>query len=136
MRLASRETTATARAPGRAVGRSRVLRGRLLQAWHEESSVARAGSQDRCQIHRPIIPTRNPFVSPPFSIRVRVHRSQDGNGDPKSDSPRGIPLLGIGDGRDLLSTGRLMGKILSPSGLAGSGMFSMSPYPKPAYSPH
>ena len=57
----------------------------------------------------------------------------NGNGDPKPDSPQGIPLLGIKDGRDLLPMGRLMGKIPSPSGVAGSGMFPMSRYPKPAY---
>ena len=60
----------------------------------------------------------------------------DGNGDPKPDSPWGIPLLGIGDGKDLLPTGRLTGKIPSPSGLAGSGTFPLSPYPKPANPPH
>jgi hypothetical protein len=33
--------------------------GRLLQAWHEDPSVARAGSQDTCHIHRPTIPARH-----------------------------------------------------------------------------
>jgi len=61
--------------------------------------------------------------------------ASDGNGDPKPVYPWGIPPLGIGDGKSLLPTGRLMGKISSPSGLAGSGTFSLSPYPKPANPP-
>jgi hypothetical protein len=32
-------------------------------------------------------------------------RSRDGNGDPIPDSPRGIHLLGDGDGKKLIPTG-------------------------------
>jgi hypothetical protein len=32
--------------------------------------------------------------------------TRDGNGDPIPDSPRGIPLLGDGDGEDFIPTGK------------------------------
>ena len=61
--------------------------------------------------------------------------TQDGNGDPIPDSPRGILPLGDGDGARLIPTGmNLVGK-LSPSGIAGTGMVRCAPTPIPADPP-
>jgi hypothetical protein len=70
------------------------------------------------------------------SVRSRAAQApKDVNGPPIPDSPRGIPLLGDGDGSDLISTEIYMGEILSPSGFAGTGMVHHPPSPFPAYPP-
>jgi hypothetical protein len=46
---------------------------------------------------------------------------RDGNGDAIPDSPRGIHLLGDGDGSNFIPTGMKVGRIWSPLGLAGAG---------------
>jgi len=71
-----------------------------------------------------------PIITPTDRIR-----SKDGNGDPIPDSPRGIPLLGDGDGKILIPTGKKTGRNQSPSGLAGTGMVVCAPYPIPASPP-
>jgi hypothetical protein len=48
--------------------------------------------------------------------------TKDGNGAPIPDSPRGILLLGDGDGTNLFPTGICSVEFLSPSGMAGTGM--------------
>ena len=60
---------------------------------------------------------------------------KDGNGDPIPDSPQGILLLGDGDGKILIPTGKKTGRNQSPSGLAGTGMGDQSPYPISASPP-
>jgi hypothetical protein len=47
---------------------------------------------------------------------------KDGNGDLIPDSPRGIPLIGDGDGISLVPMGILLVANQFPSGLAGTGM--------------
>ena len=61
--------------------------------------------------------------------------SKDGNGAPIPDSPRGIPLLGDGDGANFSPTGIQMVGKQSPSGLAGTGMGIHPPNPIPANPP-
>jgi hypothetical protein len=57
--------------------------------------------------------------------------ARDGNGDPIPDSPRGIHLLGDGDGTNLIPMGNQTGEIASPSGMAGTGMYGCPPSPFP-----
>jgi hypothetical protein len=47
---------------------------------------------------------------------------RDVNGVPKSDYPREISLLVLGYGLELIPMGIDLGEILSPSGMAGSGL--------------
>jgi hypothetical protein len=70
----------------------------------------------------------------PTSASTRV-LTKDVNGDPIPDSPRGIPLLGDGDGAKVPPTGIDLGENASPSGIAGPGMVSSSPSPFPANPP-
>jgi hypothetical protein len=57
---------------------------------------------------------------------------KDGNGAPIPDSPRGIPLLGDGDGANFIPAGIQLVEKQSPSGLAGTGMVLHPPTPIPA----
>jgi hypothetical protein len=57
--------------------------------------------------------------------------ARDGNRDPIPDSPRGIHLLGDGDGNILVPIGNQTGKIVSPSGITGAGMICHPPSPFP-----
>jgi hypothetical protein len=57
--------------------------------------------------------------------------ARDGNGDPIPDSPRGIHLLGDGDGNILVPMGNQTGKFVSPSGITRAGMICHPPSPFP-----
>jgi hypothetical protein len=61
--------------------------------------------------------------------------AKDVNGAPIPDSPRGIPLLGDGDGAKLFPTGMNLVENQSPSGITGTGMVCLSPAPIPADPP-
>jgi hypothetical protein len=54
---------------------------------------------------------------------------RDVNGAPKPDYPRGIPLLRLGYGLELIPMGIDLGEILSPLGMAGSGLGCINPNP-------
>jgi hypothetical protein len=54
---------------------------------------------------------------------------------PFPDSPRGILLLGDGDGTELIPMGIYTVENLSPSGITGPGMVVWSPSPFPATRP-
>jgi len=70
-----------------------------------------------------------------LSLALLLHMHKDGNGDPIPDSPRGILPLGDGDGGELIPTGMELVELLSPSGMAGTGMVPWSPTPIPASRP-
>ena len=61
--------------------------------------------------------------------------TKDVNGDPIPDSPWRILPLGDGDGGELIPTGKDMVGMLSPLGMAGTGMVAWSPTPIPANPP-
>jgi hypothetical protein len=61
-------------------------------------------------------------------------RIRDGNGDPIPDSPRGIPLLGDGDGEISSPTGCKRGKFL-PRRVNGDGDGEAFPIPVPRGDP-
>jgi hypothetical protein len=67
-----------------------------------------------------------------LGMDVRKVGRKDGDGDPIPDSPRGIPLLGDGDGDLSSPTGMETVEFCSPSGLTGTGMGTHSPSPFPA----